>query len=224
MEEYVIQIVDQICNEDEASDAPKYTTGPECRMDTACFVLNRIPQRYVSSARGQAHTEQSLSRNQQLFVDVVTLTHEGLRRVTSVQRSFYGEEPTSPDDVHGPRFYLPTIMGRLLNGVSFDLLVDTDVHLLANDEPVKMLDSRWQNPYRTVANTPGSYLFWPAPLAAEKAGVEKTFEFEIRVEDDRFDAFRHFFTISRTSTDQIPNALEMTSEHRIPDLYLLPRS
>ena len=224
MEEQVIQIVDQICDEDEASESPKYSTGDECRMDAACFILNRIPQRYISSARGQAHTEMEMARNQQLFVDIVTLAHEGLRRVTSVKRSFYGDTPSAPGDIVGPRYYLPTIMGRLLNGVTFDLLKDKEVVLLADDEPVTMLDARWQNPYRLVGNTPGAYLFWPSPVGAEQAGVERTFEFEIRVMSDEFEEFHHYFTINRTSTEQIPNALEMTSEHRIPDLYLLPRS
>lgn len=224
MEEHVLQIVDEICDEDAASKKPKYSTGSECRMDAACFVLNRIPQRYVSSARGQAHTEQELSRNQQLFVDIVTLTHEGLRRVTSVQRSFYGNQSSGAGEIVGPRFYLPTIIGRLLNGVTFDLLVGKEVSLLAEDELVAMLDTRWQNPYPLVANTPGAFLFWPAPIPAESAGIEREFEFEIRVSDSEFDEFRHFFSITRTSTELIPDALEMTSEHRISDLYLLPRT
>lgn len=224
MEDYVIQVVDEICDDDAASAEPKYSVGPECRMDAACFVLNRVAQRYVSSARGQAHTDQDMAKDQQLFVDIVTLTHEGLRRVTSVKRSFYGDSASSPGEIQGPRYYLPTIKGRLLNGLSFELLTNVEVQLLRDGSPVVMLDTRWENPYTIVENTAGSYLFWPAPVSAEADGSTIDFEFEIRVEDDRFDEFRHFFTITRTSTEQIPDALEMTSDLRLPDLYLLPRT
>ncbi|MFW6313932.1 MAG: late competence development ComFB family protein, partial [Spirochaetota bacterium] len=130
MEESVLRIVDEICDEDEASAGPKYCTTPECRMDTACFVLNRVQQRYVSSARGQAHTDLEIENDRQLFVDIVTLAHEGLRRVSSFGRSFYGHANAGIDFPTGPRFYLPTIKGRLFNGLSFELIVDVDVHLL----------------------------------------------------------------------------------------------
>ncbi|MFW5718161.1 MAG: late competence development ComFB family protein [Spirochaetota bacterium] len=222
MEESVLRVIDEICDEDEAADAPKYCTSPECRMDAACYVLNRVQQRYVSSARGQAHTELELGRDQQLIVDLVTLAHEGLRRVSSVRRSFYSDEHTSVSSVSGPHFYLPTIKGRLFNGVSFELVTNVEVLLLLDNERVTMLDSRWQNPYEIVPNTAGTYLFWPTPVPAESHGIERTFEFEIRVEADSYEPLRHFFSIERTSTAQIPDALEMSGEHRLPDLYLLP--
>jgi len=222
MEESVLCVIDEICDDDEAADAPKYCTSPECRMDAACYVLNRVQQRYVSSARGQAHTELELGRDQQLFVDLVTLAHEGLRRVSSVRRSFYGDEHTSVSSVSGPHFYLPTIKGRLFNGVSFELVTNVEVLLLLDNERVTMLDSRWQNPYEIVPNTAGTYLFWPTPVPAESGGTERTFEFEIRVEADSYEPLRHFFSIERTSFAQIPDALEMSGEHRLPDLYLLP--
>lgn len=224
MEETVLRVVDEICDEDEAARSPRYCTTTECRMDAACYVLNRVPQRYVSSARGQAHTELDLARDQQLCVDLVTLAHEGLRRVTTVRRSFYGGEDTFVTSVTGPHYYLPTIKGRLLNGTTFELVTNVPVRLLCDDDPVSMLDSRWQNPYVIVENTAGTFLFWPAPVPAESQGIRQTFEFEIRVETAGFEPFRHFFTIARDSIAQIPDALEISGEHRLPDLYLLPAS
>jgi len=224
MEEAVLRIVDEICDEEEAGEGSRYCTTTECRMDVACYMLNRIPQRYVSSARGQAHTELELASDQQLFVDLVTLAHEGLRRVSSVRRTFYGNDRAQVEAVHGPRFYLPTIKGRLLNGETFELVTNVDVLLLRDDEPVGMLDSRWQNPYTIVENTAGTYLFWPAPVAAEQTGVDQAFEFEIRVNASGYEPLRHFFTIDRTSIDQIPDAMEISGEHRLPDLYLVASS
>ncbi|MFW5684805.1 MAG: late competence development ComFB family protein [Spirochaetota bacterium] len=224
MEEAVLRVVDEICDEDQARPDSRYCTTSECRMDVACFVLNRVPQRYVSSARGQAHTELELANDQQLFVDLVTLTHEGLKRVSSVRRAFYGDANTYVESVRGPHCYLPTIKGRLFDGTTFELMSEVTVSLLRDDDPVRMIDSRWQNPYEIVSNTAGTYLFWPAPVETDADGERHTFEFEIRVEAPGYDPFHHFFTVERTSIAQIPDAMETSGEHRLPDLYLLPAS
>ncbi len=222
MEEAVLRIVDDLCEEDEASESPMYCTSAECRMDAACFVLNRIPQRYVSSQRGQAHTELALAQDAQFFADMVALAHEGLRRVSTVRRSFYGEEHTYVRSVTGPHFYLPTIKGRLFDGTTFELISDVEIQLLQNGRLVTMIDSRWQNPYPIVVNTAGTYLFWPEPVPAEREGIDGSFEYEIRVESTWYEPFRHFFAVARTSVDQIPDALETGGERRLPDLYLVP--
>ena len=222
MEQTVLRIVDEICTDDESAASPQYCTSTDCRMDAACFVLNRIPQRYVTSQRGQAHFEHELQHDQQLSVDIMTLAHEGLRRVSSVRRSFYGDGDTSAHSATGPHFYLPTVKGRLFDGTSFELITDVSVLLLLGDRPVQMLDARWQNPYRISASTAGTYLFWPKPVAAEREGIEQGFEFEIRIESGRYEPFQHYFAIIRTSVAEIPDALDMGGECRLPDLYLLP--
>jgi len=225
MEESVMRVVNEICDDAEASEnAASYCTTPDCRMDTACYVLNRIPQRYVSSARGHAYAEIELDDDRQLFVDIMTLAHEGLRRVSSVRRSFYETGSESAPPLAGPHFYLPTVKGRLLHGTSFALVSGVRVKLLMDDRPVTMLDARWQNPYEVVEHTPGTYLFWPAPVAAQAAGDRRSFEFEVCVDDERFEPLHHFFTLERTSTGQPPDALGYSGAHRLPDLYLLPAS
>lgn len=222
MEETVLRIVDEISDEDESSASPRYCNSADCRTDAACYVLNRIPQRYVSSQRGQAHVEYELQQDRQVSVDIVTLAHEGLRRVSSVRRPFYGDGDTSAHRHTGPRFCMPTVKGRLFDGASFELVTDVPVELLLDDDRVAMLDARWQNPYRIAANTAGTYLFWPRPVAAEREGMERSFELEIRVESVRYELFRHYFVVNRTSITQVPDPLEMGGEHRLPDLYLLP--
>ena len=222
METSVLQMVDQICDEDERSANPKYLTETECRLDVACYVLNRIPQRYVSSARGQAHIEQNRSDDHQLFVDLVTLTHEGLRRVSSVRRPFY--DGGSPDrSFSGCRFFLPTITGRMLNGLTFELVSDIDVELRLDDRALEMIDPRWQNPYRINQETAGTYLFWPAPPVAESDGVRRTFDLEIRVDSEDFEEFHHYVGIDATGTSENTGLIASVGEIRVPDLYLLPR-
>jgi competence protein ComFB len=222
MEDAVLKVVNGICDEDAASDSPKYCTEPECRMDVLCYVLNRVPQRYVSSARGQAHMEAELSNDHQLFVDLVTLSHEGLRRVSSTRRSFYGSGPSGAPGASGPTFYFPVIKGRFFDGLSFEPVTGVSVQLLRDDESVVMLDSRWQNPYEIVANAPGTFLFWPRPIDHDSE-ITQEFEFEIRVEDEPYEEFHHFFSLALTSTPSMPDSFDLTGEHRLPDLYLIPR-
>ena len=223
MEDAVMKIVDEICDEDEASSSPKYCTDPECRTDVMCYILNRVPQRYVSSARGQAHMEAMLNQDLQVRVDLVTLAHEGLRRVSSTRRSFYGAESTSESAVRGPSFYFPVVKGRFFNGLSFEPVSGEKIQLLRQDEPVEMLDSRWQNPFELVDNTPGQFLFWPRPILQGDMGVEKEFEFEIRVDAGRYEEFHHFFSLALRSTAALPDSFDLTGEYRLPDLYLIPR-
>lgn len=221
METLVLRVVEEISEEDAAGGQPTYCTTPDCRMDVACFVLNRIPQRYVNSARGQAHVEDDLHNDMQLRVDVVTLVHEGLRRVTSTRRSFYDQTDDAPP-VEGPVFCLPILKGRLFNGLDFTPIIDVPVQLRLDDELIPMTDNRWSNPYIIPSNTPGTYIFLPRPLAAGASGEQRTFEFELRVEDDRYEPFHHFLTVDVTSRSAPPDLMDASADHRVPDLYVLP--
>jgi len=223
MEGSVVKVVNQVAEDDASSENPKYLTSDESRIDVACFVLNRIPQRYVSSARGRAHIEQEEDHDQQLFVDMVTLAHEGFRRVTSVQRSFYDEE-SHWQPARGPHFLFPTIKGRFFDGVSFAPIAGVDVQLLRDHDLVPMIDSRWQNSYLIDAQTAGRYIFWPAPIPAKTDAETRSFEFEIRVEAAGYEPFHHFFQIDRTSTDDVTSGLTASGEHALPDLYLVASS
>lgn len=221
LEDAVLRVVNQICDDDETSEQPHYLTTDECRMDAACFVLNRIPQRYVSSARGQAHIEQEIEHDQQLFVDLVTLSHEGLRRVTTVKRSFYGDAPDAPS-VTGPHFFFPTIKTRLFDVNSFAPIQDVEVSLRRDESLVHMVDSRWQNPYTIAEPTAGTALFWPQPVQAPSDGAVSSFEFEVQVQHPHYEPLHHFFSIERVGTSEGLSALVATGEHRLPDLYLVP--
>ena len=218
LEDAVLKVVNQICDDDANSQQPNYMTGDECRMDVACFVLNRVPQRYVSSARGLAHIEQEIEQDQQLFVDLVTLTHEGLRRVTTVRRSFYGDEPGTTS-VDGPHYFFPTIKGRLFDAESFAAIQGAEITLYRDDSLVRMVDSRWENPYKIAQPTAGTFLFWPQPVQAPPEG-NATFEFEVRVTDARYQPLHHFFTVNRIASSDGTGALIATGELKLPDLYL----
>lgn len=225
MEDKVLEMIAEICDSEEKTRANGYCTSEQCRLDAACFVLNRIPQRYVTSGRGFAYLESDFNDNQQLQVDIMTLCHEGLRRVSTIQRSFYGNDTRShPNSFKGPCFTFPLIKGRLFNGITFEPIVGLDIKIRFNKELVPMIDSRWPNPYSVVGNTPGTYLFWPRPVEAEYEGQEQDFDFELVIESPEYEPFFHYFTLHLRAEDiSSRSALKPNRDFNLTDLFLIPR-
>lgn len=219
MEELVSSMIEQIAAEDAAEAHPRYCTTPECRVDAICYVLNRMPPRYVSSSRGVAHLTEELKGDQQIAVDIVRLAHEGLHRVSAVRRSYYGAADGASHPT-GPCFNLPTIKGRLLDGASFSPLSDIEIELVHDGEPVEMYDSRWTNPYRIPDQAPGTFLFWPAPVGGSSIGEKRDFWFEIRITDERFDPLSHSFVVSAESAATENRVFTLEHDFTLPDLYL----
>ena len=225
MEDKVIQILNEICDEEERAGSKLYHTDEQSRVDVACFVLNRIPQRYVSSGRGFAYLEADFNDNPQIQVDIVTFIHEGLRRVTEIQRNYQGQPHEVTNGLpSGTKavYYFPTIKGRIFNGMSFAPISDVQISITHAGKPLRMVDSRWPNPYSIVGNTPGTYLFWPRAEPATKLDVEKVFEFTLEVNDPRYEPFVHYFTIPvRSEVPQINKTF--IRDYSVNDLFLLPR-
>ena len=54
MEDLVLNIVDEMFDSKDIQESDICTCG-QCRLDVACFVLNRISPEYIISSRGLAH-------------------------------------------------------------------------------------------------------------------------------------------------------------------------
>jgi competence protein ComFB len=221
MEEIVEQAVLETCEEEKRKGATH--TTPECCTDVACFVLNRIPQQYISSSRGVAHGEKTINENPQLKIDIMALAHEGFKRIASIERSYYfkGEEVLQ---MQGPVFVFPVIKGRLIDCGDFSAAKNVEIHLKTTDgEPVKMLDHRWQNPFFLDEKIIGNYLFLPLPLSASQPGEERLFEFVLSVDAKGFEPFSHFCKIALSAKPSYDMALGSAPDYRLQDLYLLRR-
>jgi competence protein ComFB len=193
----------------------------QCQMDTICYALNRLEPHYIVSNRGITRIEQDGISWQQTEADIATLVYKGLRLVNHNQR------PTAPHDGSvsqdagaGPSFDIPTIIGRLFDGVTFAPLTGVTVELRCNGEPVPMRNLNWQNPFTLVTNTPGTFTFWPAPIPAEAANIRKTFEYSLKVESPDYETFVHFFKIPAVSQFQTPYSYSLDRTFKLPDLYL----
>ncbi len=221
MEELVYAEVNDLFDAARSNNAPWLTCScPQCRLDTICYVLNRIPPRYIKSGRGLAYNqnEESIDK-QQLTADISRIGLEGMKQVLSSKRPHNTSESDMPDT---PVFNFPTFVGRVLDGLTFEPVKDISVLLLSGTNPAPSIDSSWENPYTISAYTPGTYTFWVKPESAKVEGIKKVFPWEIRIEKPGFDTVNFFFELGITSESVIRTAYNAEHSFILPDLHLFP--
>ncbi|MDR0315425.1 MAG: late competence development ComFB family protein [Treponema sp.] len=201
----------------------KFCLCDQCRMDTCCYALNRIEPRYMNSNRGMNRMEMEQLKRQQTEADIATLVYKGLRLVNHNQRPTGHDSPTVVnDEMPKPAFDIPTIVGRLFDGITFAPLADVTVSLHCNSVLVAMRNHNWQNPYTLVANAPGAFTFWPAAISADALDIHKSFEFTLKIEAPAYETITHFFKIPVVSRLQMSSSLSGDRSFKLPDLYMFP--
>jgi competence protein ComFB len=224
-EDIVFNVVQTIFNDIEREGNPGgFCFCDQCRMDTICYALNRLEPHYIVSNRGITRIERDGMQWQQVEADIATLVYKGLRLVNHFQR------PTAPHDGSStpgveksePSFDIPTIIGRLFDGVNFAPVSGVTVTLYREGELVPMRNLNWQNPYTLISNTPGTYTFWPAPIPAEAADIHQTFDYSLKIEGQDYDPLTHFFKIPAVSKIQTIFSYSLDRTFKLPDLYLFP--
>lgn len=224
-EDIVLSQINEIFNTLERNkDVEKLCTCDQCRMDTACYVLNRTTPHYIVSNRGVARAEQETIEKQQKEADITTLIYEGISRVNHNQRPNFTHSAHGATGAgsHLPVYNIPTIVGRLFDGANFAPISGVKVELYRNGDLVIMKDGNWQNPYHLVHNTEGTFTFWPNPVPAESANSHKVFEFTVRVESPDFETLNHFFKIPVISDIDAAGTFSLARTVKLPDLYLFP--
>ena len=191
----------------------------QCKMDTICYTLNRIEPRYIISNRCITHIEQDWAWKQQMEADVYMLSYKGLRIVNHKQRptSSHGGAVQEKRVHKGPVFDFPTIIGRLFDGQTFAPLSDIQVELWRDGELVPMRNQNWQNPFKLVSKTPGTYTFWSAPISTDTEDVNRLFEFSLKVESPQYEPLVYPFMVPAIST---ASAQSPGKSFKLPDLYL----
>jgi competence protein ComFB len=228
MEELVLARVDEIFEAiGKEKNEPNYCTCDQCRMDIACYALNRIPPHYIVSNRGASRVHKGSIERQQHLADITALVHTGFRKVTHNKRPNFEHTMTAVDpvaDKNAPLFYIPTIVGRLFHGDNFAPISDVFVELLHGESLVPMKDANWQNPHHIVASTEGAFSFLPATVRSDVVNESKTFEFTLRVCAAGFETMTHFFSIPVISETPTISAFPLKKTVKVPDLYLFPPS
>ena len=223
VEDLVLATVDDIFK-DLPQDGPVCTCS-QCRLDVACYVLNRMSPEYVISSRGLAHMEADYHSNVQKIADVVTLANEGIDVVSkSLRPNFDHKGRTSFKQPQGPLYSFPIISGRLFDGLTFAPITGKKVILYRDGDLVEMVDANWQNPYELVDAFPGNFMFWPKPLKSQGDEVSRSFEFQIKLDDPDFSTFSHRIEIPLTSRPYWVNALAENLTHHLHDLHIFSDS
>ncbi|MCL2008488.1 MAG: late competence development ComFB family protein [Treponema sp.] len=201
-----------------------FCTCNQCKMDVACYVLNRTPPHYIVSHRGASRDLIDGIEQQQHAADITTLVQEGLLRINENMRPHFhehaeGEEAVDPSR---PVFVVPTIVGRVLNGINFEPISDVDVELFRDKGLVRMKDDNWHNPCHLVANVEGNFSFWPAAAKAQGVDVQETFQYYIKISAPGFEPLTHFFKIPVKSEVPMPDSYALDRKFKLPDLYIFP--
>jgi competence protein ComFB len=229
MEDAVKAVVDELFEIESREHRLGYCTCAQCRLDVACYVLNRVKPEYIVSSRGLAYSEKEGLDKVQRRADVISLVKEGWGKVTHAPRStsdHASQEPAAPElgaSPGGPSFNFPTVMGRVFDGRTFAPVAVGMVRLLAKGgDEVGMVDRNWQNPFVLAGGTAGMYIFWPRHVHGKKTGEERTWTFEIRVEAEGFEPLSHFIELTCQAEAEVRQDFSLQRVHKIPDLYLFP--
>jgi competence protein ComFB len=220
-EDIVFAELEKICRSYGKEGKPDICLCDQCRLDAVCYVLNRAEPHYIVSNRGAARVEQEDIAWQQKTADITVLIYEALERVNRHRRPL-GDNGENETSFRTPVFNVPTIVGRLFNGNNFAPMEGINVELYRDGKLVTMKDRNWQNPYKMVINTAGTFTFWPKPIPAESPDVHKSFEYAIRIEAEGFEELNHFFKIPVISEIQTAGSFSLSRTFKLPDLYLFP--
>jgi competence protein ComFB len=223
MEEFVIGEVDSICDsfKKEGKDS-QICTCDQCRRDTVCYVLNRIKPHYVVSHRGVLRESMEDIQDQQDKADVTALIYEGIRRVSHNQRPYADHDREEAKAAsHAPLFNIPTIMGRVFNGLNFSPAFDCLMELYRDGGLVAMKDQNWQNPFTLQPQTAGVFNMWPAPVPASAPNLHDSFQYMIKISGGGYEELYYSFTIPVIS-EIGSSTFSMDRTFKLPDLYLFP--
>jgi competence protein ComFB len=223
-EEEVLAKVAEVFASERASGAGGFCACELCRLDVACYVLNRYPPQYQTSGRGLAHRQSDYSEKLQRDADLAALIYRGIQQINHARRPHAAGEAAGQAEVpQGMFFNFPQIVGRLIHSTGFIPLAGLCVRLLSESgRELPMADGRWTNPCLISDQTPGVYSFWPLPERAGPGEGERSWEMKVAVDDSSFQPLRHYFTVKTTAED---GWLSYTTGRRVmtlPDLFLVP--
>ena len=218
MEDVVIETVNDMF--DMKKEALPVANCYQCRLDVACYVLNRMSPEYIISGRGLVHMQSNYNKRLQKSADLVALVKEGMEKVLQNQRPYYHTPQTDNKDIRPPLFNFPAIVGRILHGTTFEPIANIAVTLYMEGKKAPMIDSTWSNPYYVVESIQGGFTFLPRPVKADQLGQKKEFAFEVRVDEADYEPINHFFTLEAESSDTLLDTFCMDRTYKTQDLYL----
>ena len=220
MEEVVLEHVNTLYDQVKAKGSSWLTCDCEnCRLDTASYVLNRIPAKYVVSGRGVTHSSNFVKDNTQLYVDIQKLAVEGMHLVSSAKRPYHSESrPQQIESVNA--FNFPTFFGNIFDGQTFEPVANAQVLLKMDGKLAEMMDVTWPNPCITYEATKGSYTFWVNSVEADGVGITKSYSFTIEVTAYGYQPTKYSFTVPLVSEKIDRREFNSTYNVKIQDIFM----
>ncbi|OHD67809.1 MAG: hypothetical protein A2W19_13390 [Spirochaetes bacterium RBG_16_49_21] len=129
------------------------------REEIIAYVLNRVQPKYVTSERGLLYGILDARYKIQQRVDILFLIHEAIH-IISTRRDINIPEKKGKT-AEESSFFFPHIVGQVLEESTLAVIPDVGISLLYEGSLAAMIDSDWENPYRTSDSTRGYYHFWP---------------------------------------------------------------
>jgi competence protein ComFB len=231
MEELVFSEVENVCEGIKKDKIQDICTCAQCRLDAACYALNRLGPHYIASSRGILREEHFDVENIQKSADITSLVYQGLKQVSARRRPGFDhtesldrqEDIDYRDTKVEAYFNIPVIIGRLFNGRTFEPVTGINIELLSNEELVKMKDANWQNPCKLNKKTEGAFTFWPLSVPSKKSGEQRNFSFTIRAMIPDIPPLIHHFELPVVSEKDLINSITMNRTHKVADLYLFDK-
>ena len=204
-----------------------------CKIDMACYALNKVRPMYVVSSRGGIHTENIKKNHVQNEIDIYATVAEAIDVVSSTRRHEVNEKLNSEDDDYkedysrfysesGCYFNFPQIVGRILDSETINPVSDAQITLChdTTDEKIQMFNKLWNNPIHIVLQTKGTYSFWPVPIPAPKAGLQKDFHLNIKIEKHGYEPLRKFLIIRTISDNRLRRYIKKENIYYIDDIFI----
>ncbi len=151
MEDVIKTITNEVINNDKDIMRSNINTD-----EIVAYVLNRTPAKYITSERGILHGKLDVKYSTQQKTDILLLIYEAIDLFKNRRPASSELEEDAPSEIR-----LPHIMGEVLEETTFSVIPGVNVSLLFNNQPIKMLDPLWNNPYTTNKTTKGYFHFWP---------------------------------------------------------------
>ncbi|MCK5197903.1 MAG: late competence development ComFB family protein [Spirochaetales bacterium] len=213
MESIVIDTVNEIFK-DKEKDGFQMANSLQCKLDVACYVLNRIKPVYIISGRGLLHFEDNYHELIQTKVDMVTLINEGIKKVLETKRPYYEVKETTRNISTRYMYNFPSIIGSVLMGDNFVPAENISISLYFENTLAGMIDNTWQNPFTSSQKHKRHVILSCLPLLLQmKIDEERVFHFELRIDDSAYDPISHFFELKLKSERKYSNNILHRSEH-----------
>ncbi|GMO54200.1 MAG: late competence development ComFB family protein [Termitinemataceae bacterium] len=232
MEDFVAQEIEKACaaiekekdaailNNNGTVNNDNICTCVQCRLDAACYVLNRVPCSYILSSRGLMREDKFTLEKQQRVADITTLVYEALKQIGHNKRAYFDHDQKEAVHREGAFYNFPAMVGRIFDGDNFEPLQDATITLFLDGKEAAIKDANWPNPCFLISKTEGTYTFWPAGIKAKKAGVKKTFNVTIEATAPKMEKLQHRFQIPAISEETENTVFSMANRFKITDLYM----